>query len=107
MKMNKFIIENEKEVLQKFEKAMERSVNNKSVRIQLPKSMWEQLSRHKMVYRTLDLSTGRIGMAPASEIKEILKEHKEDIPLKTRKVNFGEVEVLYTSVGMAKKKWLG
>lgn len=43
----------------------------------------------------MDLSTGKIGIAPTDQIKEIFVNFKEQIEFKSRNVEFGEGEVLY------------
>lgn len=54
---------------------MEGSDNNRSVKVQLSKGTREKMMRRKVICRTLDLSTGRIGIAPAREIEDVLREY--------------------------------
>lgn len=44
------------------------------MRIELPRDLWEKMNKHKVIYRTLDLSTGKFGVARAKEVDEVLKE---------------------------------
>lgn len=48
-----------------------------------------------MTYKKLDMPIGKIGVAPAHEIEEVLAEYKEHIVYKARTAKFREVEVTY------------
>lgn len=61
------------------------------------------MRRQKVPCRILDLSTGRIGVAPAKEIEKVLTAYKELVLHKSRIANFVEIEVIYKDVDLAEK----
>lgn len=74
-----------------------------SVTIASPRGTRETMINHKVIYRTLDLSTGRCGVAPAKEVEEILKKYKEKLAHKSSAANFGDVEVIFKNVEAVKE----
>lgn len=82
------------EKLEQYEDLIERHRGNRNVFIVVPEDRAEPAKRKNITYKSLNLTTGRSGVAPADQVEEIRGNYKEMIEFKSRGARFGEIDAI-------------